>query len=119
MYVYEGEDYSKCSNEDKKSFDQLLAGIYVLVSNAQYPFFCMGRHQVHASVADTIYNMYVLYLVEQLKLSESELGERVLRSEHQLPATTSLELTAVMRKRKPLTPEQLEERRKKVCNVLD
>ena len=29
MYVYEGEDYSKCSDEDKKSFDQLLAGIYI------------------------------------------------------------------------------------------
>ena len=28
MYVYEGEDYSKCSDEDKKSFDQLLAGSY-------------------------------------------------------------------------------------------
>ena len=27
MYVYEGEDYSKSSDEDKKSFDQLLAGI--------------------------------------------------------------------------------------------
>ena len=26
MYVYEGEDYSKSSDEDKKSFDQLLAG---------------------------------------------------------------------------------------------
>ena len=34
MYVYEGEDYSKCSDEDKKSFDQLLAGIYVLLSIA-------------------------------------------------------------------------------------
>ena len=32
MYVYEGEDYSKCSSEDKKSFDQLLAGErYVVV----------------------------------------------------------------------------------------
>ena len=30
MYVYEGEDYSKCSDEDKKSFDQLLAGIRIL-----------------------------------------------------------------------------------------
>ena len=26
MYMYEGEDYSKSSDEDKKSFDQLLAG---------------------------------------------------------------------------------------------
>ena len=60
-----------------------------------------------------------MYLVEQLKLSEDELGERVLRSEHRLPAATSLELTAATRKRKPLTPEQLEERRKKVCNVLE
>ena len=29
MYVYEGEDYSKCSDEDKRGFDQLLAGMYV------------------------------------------------------------------------------------------
>ena len=27
MYVYEGEDYSKCSDEDKRGFDQLLAGM--------------------------------------------------------------------------------------------
>ena len=27
MYIYEGEDYSKlCSDKDKKSFDELLAG---------------------------------------------------------------------------------------------
>ena len=32
MYVYEGEDYSKCSDEDKKSFDQLLAGIIICLS---------------------------------------------------------------------------------------
>ena len=43
----------------------------------------------------------------------------MLRSEHRLPAATSLELTTATRKRKPLTPEQLEERRKKVCNVLE
>ncbi len=26
MYVYEGEDYSRSSDSDKKTFDQLLAG---------------------------------------------------------------------------------------------
>ncbi len=26
MYMYEGQDYSKLSQEDKKTFDQLLAG---------------------------------------------------------------------------------------------
>jgi hypothetical protein len=41
MYVYEGEDYSKSSDDDKKSFDQLLAGTcicsyYVLVLNISY-----------------------------------------------------------------------------------
>ena len=33
MYVYEGEDYSKCSDEDKKSFDQLLAGMWNVEEN--------------------------------------------------------------------------------------
>lgn len=27
MYVYDGEDYSKPSEADKKTFDQILAGI--------------------------------------------------------------------------------------------
>ena len=26
MYEFEGEDYSKCNDADKKTFDQLLAG---------------------------------------------------------------------------------------------
>ena len=26
MYVYEGKDYSKASESDRKTFDQLLAG---------------------------------------------------------------------------------------------
>lgn len=52
-------------------------------------------------------------------MSENELGERVLRSEHRLPATAGLELaTAATRKRKPLTPELLEERRKKVSTCV-
>ena len=29
MYMYEGEDYSKASDSDKKTFDQLLAGEYI------------------------------------------------------------------------------------------
>jgi len=33
MYMYEGEDYSKLYSEnDKKSFDQLLAGQYLMHS---------------------------------------------------------------------------------------
>lgn len=53
------------------------------------------------------------YFTEQLKLSEGELGERVLRSEHRPPAI-ALPLASTTRKRKPLTPEELEERRRKV-----
>ena len=49
---------------------------------------------------------------EQLKISEGELGERVLRSEHWLPLAAPLPFPE--RKRKTLTPEQLEERRRKV-----
>lgn len=30
MYMYEGEDYSKPSDADKKTFDQLLTGIVQL-----------------------------------------------------------------------------------------
>ena len=48
---------------------------------------------------------------EQLRLSEEELGERVLRGER----TVHLSLPAgPTRKRKPLTEEQLLERRRKV-----
>ena len=50
---------------------------------------------------------------EQLKVSESSLGGRVLRSEHQASLPTPLPLTE-QRKRKQLTPAQLEERRRKV-----
>ena len=109
MYMYEGEDYSKSSDEDKKNFDQLLAG----TDSFKYyiKFFWGGwRGEVEYSCFSGWYR-----LAEQLKLSESELGERVLRSEHRLPATAGLELAAVAtRKRKSLTPEQLEDRRKKV-----
>ena len=32
MYVYEGKDYSKASESDRKTFDQLLAGeLHVLI----------------------------------------------------------------------------------------
>lgn len=34
MYVYEGEDYSKVSDSDKKTFDQLLAGTLTTVTIA-------------------------------------------------------------------------------------
>ena len=52
-------------------------------------------------------------------MSDSELNERVLRSEHRLP-TAALSLESTTRKRKSLTAEQLEERRKKVhlCIVI-
>jgi len=32
MYEYEGQDYSKLSEEDRKTFDQLLAGTNDLLS---------------------------------------------------------------------------------------
>lgn len=46
-------------------------------------------------------------------------GERVLRSEHRLPDAPAL-LMAATRKRKPLTAEELAERRRKVggCVVM-
>ena len=50
---------------------------------------------------------------EQLKITEGSLGGRVLRSEHQVSLPTSLPLPE-QRKRKQLTPAQLEERRRKV-----
>ena len=43
-------------------------------------------------------------------------GERVLRSEHHAPQLP-LDMTLPTRKRKPLTPQQLEERRKKVTKI--
>ena len=75
IYLYEGQDYSKVNESDKKAFDQLLA--------------------------------------EQLKLSETQLGERTLRKEQQREPVVHLALPQLERKRKPLTPEQLEERRRK------
>jgi len=50
---------------------------------------------------------------EQLKIAESSLGERVLRSEHRVPLATPFPLPE-QRKRKQLTAEQLEERWRKV-----
>lgn len=55
-------------------------------------------------------------LSEQLRLIEEEgegKGERVLRSEHRVALHPGGEAIWT-RKRKPLTPQQLEERRKKV-----
>jgi hypothetical protein len=57
-------------------------------------------------------------LTEQLALIEVEegegKGERILRSEHRVPLVPGDETTTWTRKRKPLTPQQLEERRQKV-----
>ena len=40
MYIYEGEDYSKlCSEKDRKSFDELLAG--EVVNNADSGGVCV------------------------------------------------------------------------------
>ena len=56
MYVYEGEDYSKCSDEDKKGFDQLLAGI-----------------QIHSNcnniLVHVIYVVYIILSIEHLRSS--------------------------------------------------
>lgn len=52
----------------------------------------------------------LLYL-EQLKLAEAESGERMLRGEIKVHLSLPTEPS---RKRKQLTQEQLEERRKKV-----
>lgn len=57
------------------------------------------------------------FLTEQLRVIEEEEGEgrreRVLRSEHRVPSLHPGEASWT-RKRKPLTPQQLEERRSKV-----
>ena len=54
----------------------------------------------------------MLVCLEQLTVSGAD-GERVLRSEHRAPQLP-LDMTLPTRKRKPLTPQQLEERKKKV-----
>lgn len=51
-------------------------------------------------------------LADQLVLTEGGLGVRVLRSEHCIPVALD---DLPTRKRKQLTPQQLEERLKKVC----
>ncbi|CAI8031063.1 Chromodomain-helicase-DNA-binding protein 1-like [Geodia barretti] len=83
MYVYEGKDYSKVSESDKKTFDQLLA--------------------------------------EKLRLSESAIGERALRSSGGGGNETGARGGALAagltlpegRKRRQLSDEELEVRRKK------
>lgn len=92
IYMYEGRDYSRCSEKDRMAFDQLIAG---------------GCGQLHHTKLKCDF-----VLIEKLRLTEAELGTRVLRGEHRTVFTgTELPL---MRKRKPLSDEQLEERRKKV-----
>ena len=56
MYVYEGEDYSKSSDEDKKSFDQLLAGTDSFKYHILIYFGVDGGEvwRIGASVIDTI-----------------------------------------------------------------
>ncbi len=69
-------------------------------------------------------SLYIyLFTTEQLVVSETELGERVLRGEKQV--FLSLPAAPSSRKRKPLTDEQLQERRRKVgyhntgaCNIV-
>ena len=46
-------------------------------------------------------------------------GERVLRSERHTPLLAVVDMALPTRKRKTLTPEQLEERRKKVRECLE
>ena len=38
--MYEGEDYSKASDSDKKTFDQLLAGEYI---------YCLRVHTIYVA----------------------------------------------------------------------
>ena len=95
MYMYEGEDYSKASDSDKKTFDQLLAGEYI------YCLHVRTNNFAHPPLDHS----------EQLRLSEEELGESVLRGERAVHLSLPAGPT---RKRKPLTEEQLLERRRKV-----
>ena len=98
MYMYEGEDYSKASDSDKNTFDQLLASEYI---------YCLSLH----TVLTNNFAHPPLDHSEQLRLSEEELGERVLRGERAVHLSLPAGPT---RKRKPLTEEQLLERRRKV-----
>ena len=57
--------------------------------------------------------LLVSLLSEQLKINEETLGERALRNESKIPLVPVSLMD--IRKRKPLTEEQLEERKRKVC----
>lgn len=94
--MYEGQDYSNPSEQDRRTFDQILAGMcgHTLLSRG-YCVYCTA---------------------EQLRLIDEEEGEeRILRSERRV--AIQCEEASFSRKRKPLTPQQLEERRKKVSVV--
>ena len=55
--------------------------------------------------------------VEQLMVSDTSSDEKVLRSRHHVIAPSVLSMT-LPRKRRQLMPEELEQRRKKVCILL-
>jgi len=59
--------------------------------------------------------IFILNDAEQLMVSDTSSDEKVLRSRHHviLPSVHAMPL---LRKRRQLTPEELEQRRKKVCS---
>ena len=114
MYVYEGKDYSKSSDADKRTFDQLLAGRQCLFGVIISWVSSLQHTRTHARThICTHTHTHTHTHTEQLKITEGSLSGRVLRSEHQVTLPTSLPLPE-QRKRKQLTPAQLEERRRKV-----
>ena len=84
-----------------KTFDQLLAGEYIIV------YMCINTNNLARPPLDHS---------EQLRLSEEELRERVLRGERAVHLSLPAGPT---RKRKPLSEEQLLERRRKVRFLLN
>ena len=96
---------------------------YTVMKCASPPHFKLHKVMYYNNIIRTILLLLLLLtlklivifllflLLEQLKLTETELGERVLRGENK--AQLSLPV-GPSRKRKQLTQEQLDDRRKKV-----
>ncbi|PFX20700.1 Chromodomain-helicase-DNA-binding protein 1-like [Stylophora pistillata] len=90
MYVYEGHDYRETSVKDQEAFDNMMAA-------GKSPTLRMTKLLFESNFADI--------------LEESQTEERLLRSERK--GTVAQYIDLPMRKRKILSPEELEERKRK------
>ena len=117
MYMYEGKDYSKSSDSDRKTFDKILAGkqrCIIIQHSLRIPENQQKYYDVWVSL---------LFFPEQLRLCESAIGERALRSSGGNEGKAGGDLAAGLtlpegRKRRQLSVEELEARRKKVYILL-